>query len=184
MFQFPGEIDKESEAKKGIIKLMLLHVQGSIDIDSMSVTKINPASPSRVMQVVLNQPRAAQASQFADLVWMTLDLAKEQDYTNIQHPLIASVYSSHVKSTCISHASRKPMEKVTSLELKANSIKPSAYLPQKNVCLVEREKNNKVKAMLENVINFSDSHKIKGKTAISQIGTMISMTNFSSLCIT
>jgi hypothetical protein len=35
------------------------------------------------MQVVFNQPRAARASQFADLAQMTLDSAKEQDYTNI-----------------------------------------------------------------------------------------------------
>ncbi len=74
------------------------------------------------------------------------------------------------------------MEKITSLELEANLIEPSAFLPQKNACLVEREKNNEVKATLENVMEFSDSHKTKGKTAISCIGTMISMTNFSSLC--
>jgi hypothetical protein len=81
--QLPGEIDKESDAKKGIIKLMLLHVHGDIDTDSMSITNINPASLSRGMQVVLNQLCAVRASQCADLVRMTLDLAKQQDYTNI-----------------------------------------------------------------------------------------------------
>jgi hypothetical protein len=35
-------------------------------------------------------------------------------------------------------------EKVTSLELKANLIEPSPFLFQKNACLVEREKNNKI----------------------------------------
>jgi hypothetical protein len=76
MLQLPGEIDKELEAKKIIIKLMLLGVCGGIDIDSTSITNINPASLVRGMQVVLNQPRTAQTSQFVDLVWMTLDLAK------------------------------------------------------------------------------------------------------------
>ncbi len=52
--QLPGEIDKESEAKKGIIKLMLLHVRGNIDIDSMPVTSIKQATLLRDMQVVLN----------------------------------------------------------------------------------------------------------------------------------
>ncbi len=75
------------------------------------------------------------------------------------------------------------MEKVTSLELEANSIEPSAFLPQKNACLVECEKNNKVKASLKNMMDFSNSHRTKGKTAISCIGTMISMTKFLSLCI-
>jgi hypothetical protein len=83
LLQFLGEINKESEAKKSIIKLMLLHVHGNMDIDSMSITNIHLSSPLRGMQVVLNQQRAGHAGQFADLVWMTLDLAKEQDYTNV-----------------------------------------------------------------------------------------------------
>jgi hypothetical protein len=62
MLQLLGEIDKESEAKKGIIKLMLLHVPGNINIDSASITNINPASLLRGMQVVLNQPGTVQAS--------------------------------------------------------------------------------------------------------------------------
>jgi hypothetical protein len=31
MFQLPGELEKESEAKKGITKFMLLNVHGIID---------------------------------------------------------------------------------------------------------------------------------------------------------
>jgi hypothetical protein len=41
--------------------LMLLHVCGDINIDSMLITNINPASLSRGMQVVLNQPCAMRA---------------------------------------------------------------------------------------------------------------------------
>jgi hypothetical protein len=74
-------------------------------------------------------------------------------------------------------------EKVTSLELKANSVEPSAFLPQRNKVLVERELSSKVKATSENVMDFADSHKTKGKTAIVCIGTMQSMVDFSSLCI-
>ncbi len=83
IFQLPGEIDKESKTKKGIIKLMLLQIHGDIDINSTSITNVTLATLSKGMHVVLNQPRAAQAGQFADLMWMTLDLAKQQDYTNI-----------------------------------------------------------------------------------------------------
>ncbi len=36
---------------------------------------------------------------------------------------------------------------------------------------------------MENVMDFLDSHKTKGKTAIACIGMMTSMTDFSSLCI-
>jgi hypothetical protein len=40
-----------------------------------------------------------------------------------------------------------------------------------------------MKATSENIMDFADSHKTKGKTAIAHIGTMQNMTNFSSLCI-
>jgi hypothetical protein len=59
MLQLPFKIDKESKAKKGIIKLMLLHIDGNIDIDATTVTNIAPATPSKGMQMVLNQPQAA-----------------------------------------------------------------------------------------------------------------------------
>jgi hypothetical protein len=59
MLHLPAEVDKESEAKKGIIKLMLLHIRGDIDIKATLVSNINPATPSKGMQVVLNQPCAA-----------------------------------------------------------------------------------------------------------------------------
>jgi hypothetical protein len=68
MLHLPAEADKESEAKKGIVKLMLFHIRGDIDIKTTLVSNITPAIPSKGMQVVLNQPRAAHASQFADLV--------------------------------------------------------------------------------------------------------------------
>jgi hypothetical protein len=74
-------------------------------------------------------------------------------------------------------------EKVTSLRLKANSVEPSAFLPQRNEVLVEPELSSKVKATSKNVMDFIDSHKTKGKTAIARIGTMQSMVDFSSLCI-
>jgi hypothetical protein len=164
------------------MKLMLLHIRGDINIDSTLVTNINPASPLRGMTVVLNQPRAVHAHQFADLMRMTVDLAKEQVYTNI-HSLqvlirvMSKVLASHMLQGNFA------TEKVTSLELETNSIKPSDFLPQKNAWHIEHEKNNEVKATLENVMEFSGSNKTKGNTAISCIGTMIPMTNFSSLCI-
>ncbi len=48
---------------------------------------------------------------------------------------------------------------------------------------MEHNRNTEVKATTENVMDFLDSHKRKGKTAIACIGTMTSMTDFSSLCI-
>jgi hypothetical protein len=35
MLHLPAEVDKESEAKKGIIKLMLLYIHGNIEINKL-----------------------------------------------------------------------------------------------------------------------------------------------------
>jgi hypothetical protein len=60
----PAKADKGSEAKNGIVKLMLFHIRGNIDINATLVTNIIPAVPLKGMQVVLNQPCTACASQF------------------------------------------------------------------------------------------------------------------------
>jgi hypothetical protein len=62
-------------------------------------------------------------------------------------------------------------------------VEPSAFLPQRNKILVEQELLSEVKATSENVMDFTNSHKTEGKTAIACIGTMQSMVDFSSLCI-
>jgi hypothetical protein len=59
MLHLPSKADKESEAKKGIVKLVLFHIRGDIDIEATSVSNITPAIPSKRMQVILNQPCAA-----------------------------------------------------------------------------------------------------------------------------
>jgi hypothetical protein len=59
MLHLPAEADKESEAKKGIVKLMLHHIRGDIDIEATLVSNITPSVPSKGMQVVLNQPCTA-----------------------------------------------------------------------------------------------------------------------------
>ncbi len=84
MLHLPTKANKESEAKKVIVKLMLFHIHGDINIKATLVSNITPAIPSKGMQVVLNQPHAARASQFADLMQMTLELAKHQDFTSIR----------------------------------------------------------------------------------------------------
>ncbi len=59
MLHFLVEANQESEAKKGILKLMLFHIRGNINIKATLVSNITPAVPSKEIQVVLNQPCAA-----------------------------------------------------------------------------------------------------------------------------
>jgi hypothetical protein len=74
-------------------------------------------------------------------------------------------------------------EKVTSLKIEANSVEPSAFLPQRNKVLVKQELSREVTATSENIMDFANSHKTKKKTVIACIGSMYSMLDLSSLCI-
>jgi hypothetical protein len=64
MLHLPAKANKESEAKKGIVKLMLFHIHGDINIKATLVSNIILAAPSKGMQVVLNQPCAAWRHQY------------------------------------------------------------------------------------------------------------------------
>jgi hypothetical protein len=136
MLHLPAKADKESEAKKGIVKLMLFHIRGNIDIETTLVLNITPAFPSKGMQVVLNQPCAARASQSADLVQMTLELAKHQDFTSIQSTQISIQVMSKILASHMLQGNFAT-EEVTSHKLEANSVEPSTFLPQRNKVLVE-----------------------------------------------
>jgi hypothetical protein len=181
MLHLLAKADKESEAKKGIVKLMLFHIRGDIDIEATLVSNITPAVSLKGMQVVLNQPRAAWASQFVDLVRMTLELAKHQDFTSFRSTQISIRVMSKILASHMLQGNFAT-KKVISLKLEANSVEPSAFLPQRNKVLVKQELLSEVKATSENVIDFANSHKTKGKTAIARIGTMQSMVDFFSLC--
>jgi hypothetical protein len=82
-FQRAGELEKESEAKKGITKLMLLHIFPSINYKELSVTNIIFATLSKGMEVVLNQLCAACLISLVDLIRPTLVLTKDHDHFSI-----------------------------------------------------------------------------------------------------
>jgi hypothetical protein len=68
------------------------------------------------------------------------------------------------------------------LNNEANSIDLSLFLPQKNASMIDRECSNNT-ARSENNMDIADAHKYKENVAITRIGTMVDMTDFSSLCI-
>ena len=111
-----------------------------------------------------------------------MELAKQQDYTNIRLLLdLIRVIPKALASQILQ--GNFATEKVTSLELEANSDESFVLLPQRNKCLIDQELTTKTKATSENIMDFIDSHKTEGKTTIAGIGTMQNMMDFSSLCI-
>jgi hypothetical protein len=114
---------------------------------------------------------------------MTLELARQQDFTSIRSTQISIRVM--LKKILASHMLQGNFatKKVTSLKIEVNSVEPSAFLSQRNKVLVKEDLLSKVKATSENVMDFADSHKTNGKTAIAHISTMHSMVDISSLCI-
>jgi hypothetical protein len=162
VLHLPSKVNKESKAKKGIIKLMLLYICGDIDINSLSIMNVTLATPSKCMHAVLNQPYTARAGKFVDLAWMTLDLAKQEDYTNFHSSQDSIRAMSKVLVSCMLQVNFAT-KIATSLKIEAHSIKPSIFFPQKNACLVECEKNTEVKTMLEKCYGLHQFSQDKGQ---------------------
>ncbi len=57
------------------------------------------------------------------------------------------------------------------------------FSPNKNTSMFDKEHSNDLTACSENSMDRADAHKSKANVAITCIGTMVVMTNFSSLCI-
>ncbi len=72
---------------------------------------------------------------------------------------------------------------VTSFNNEANSINLSLFPPQQNSSMIDRERSNYLIARYENNMDIADAHKSMANVAITHIGTMVDMTDFSSLCI-
>jgi hypothetical protein len=91
------------------------------------------------MQIIMNQNRASRASSFADLMRMTINEAKAQDWTSIRSSqiliklLLSKALASHMLQGNFA------TKKVTSLEHETEKVEPSAFLPQRNKCLIDRK---------------------------------------------
>jgi hypothetical protein len=108
-FQLPGELEKESEAKKGITKLMLLHVCAEINFKEGTISSMTFWTPSNIMEVVLSHPRASHPTSLADLICQTLLMTKEQDHLSIWLKYLT------IPMASCTHAKQKPLPPTESL---------------------------------------------------------------------
>ena len=54
--QHPGKLGQEAKAKKGVAKLMLLCLRGTVDVSSASFNSIPFALPAPGMKIVMDSP--------------------------------------------------------------------------------------------------------------------------------
>ena len=82
--QHPGELGQEAEAKKGVAKLMLLFLRGTVDITSASITNVAFAAPAPGMKSVMDGPRAGRAVALSDLLRQTFTVVRNHDSHDIR----------------------------------------------------------------------------------------------------
>jgi hypothetical protein len=66
-----------AKAKKGLTKLLLLHICGKMNDDSTSFGGLSYLEPSQGMKIVLDLARPSRVTGFSDLIKNTCTRAKE-----------------------------------------------------------------------------------------------------------
>jgi hypothetical protein len=180
--QLLSNVEKEAEAKKGIIKLLLFHICGKLSDVSTSFSNLSYPKPAQGMKIILDSAPPACATGFSDLIRNTCATTKELDLMNIRSCLISIVFINKATALHLLQGNLAT-EGVNLLNNKANSIDLSLFPLQQNASMIDRERSNDLTTCSENNMDIANAHKSKTNVAITCIGTMVDMTNLSSLCI-
>ena len=134
--QHPGKLGQEAEAKKGVAKLMLLCLRGTVDVSSASINNITFSLPAAGMKIVMDSPRLGRAVALSDLLRQTFIVIRDLDSNDIRSKELSMT---HVSKAMASHLLLGNLETsgVTNAHNKANAVDPSAFLPQRNLLLIE-----------------------------------------------
>ena len=138
--QHPGKLGQEVEAKKGAAKLMLLCLRGTVDMTSASVSNITFALPAPGMQIVMDGARLGRAVALSDLLRQTFIVIRDIDSNDIRSRELSM---NHISKAITSHLllGNLATSRVTNVHNEANAVDPSAFLPQRNLLLVEEQRS-------------------------------------------
>jgi hypothetical protein len=181
--QLAANIEKKVVAKTGIHNLRLLHICRKIDQASTTFGNLSYPTLLTGMEVILGQPRASRSSSLSDLVRQTLATTRKQDLFSIRSTAISQF---HVPKALTGHllTGNYAIHEADSLNNhEAQAANPSAFFPQRNPTLVNREANKDLHARSKNAMDVIGNHKMKTSTSIARIGTMQDMVDFTSFCI-
>jgi hypothetical protein len=165
--QLPSDVEKEAKAKKGLTKLLLFHICGKVNDDTSAFGNLSYPEPSQGMKIVLESARPARATSFSDLIRNTCTTAKELNLMNIRSCLISIFFINKATSLHLLQGNLAT-DGVTSLNIKANSIDLSLFLPQRNPFMIDRERTNDLTARSESNMDIVDAHKSKTRGRIDK----------------
>jgi hypothetical protein len=180
--QLSANIEKEVVVKTSIHNFRLLHICGKIDQASTAFGNLSYPTFSTGMEVVLGQPHASRSSSLSDLLHQTLATTREQDIFSIR---LTPISLFHVPKALTGHllTGNYAIHEADSLNNEAQAVNPSAFLPQRNPALVNREANKDLHARSKKTMDVLDNHKTKTSTSIARIGTIQDIADCTSLCV-
>jgi hypothetical protein len=181
--QLPSNAEKEAKVKKGITKLLLFHICGKLSDDPTSFGNLSYPKPVQGMRVVLDSAQSACTTGFSNLFQEHLCYSKRAGLDKYQNTLDLNCV--HQQSYSPSPIATKSSNRRGHLVQQQSRLHQSALPipPPRNTSMINREHSNNLTARSENNMEIADAHKSKTNVVIIRIGTMVDMTNFSSLCI-
>ena len=153
--QHPGELGQEAEAKKGVAKLMLLCLRGTVDMSSAGVHNLAFALPALGMEIVMDSPRSGRAAALLDLLRQTFIVIRDLDSHDIRS---RELLMTHVSKALELHLllSNLATSRVTNAHNKANAMDLSAFLPQRNLTLVKEQRSKDLNSRNELGMDVQD----------------------------
>jgi hypothetical protein len=137
--QHPSEVGRDAEATNRMSKLLLFCLCGDVNMDNGTISNMTFATPSQGMAIVMANPRSARAQHFTDLLRSSLAIAKRTDPNDIRSRELSMT---HTSKSMASHLllGNLSLDGVTSLYNEANSIDPTAFLPQRDQAAIASER--------------------------------------------
>jgi hypothetical protein len=180
--QHPSEIGRDAEAAKGMLKLLLFCLCGDVNLNDGTIANVAHATPSHGMAIVMANPRSARAQHFTDLLRSSLTIAKRTDPNDIRSRELSMT---HTSKSMASHflLGNLSLNGVTSLFNEAHSINPTAFLPQRDQVAIALERACNLSSCIEDNLDVLELHPKKTATTISCHGTLVSVRDLTSLCI-
>ena len=107
-----------------------------MDVRTANITNITFALPAAGMQVVMENPRLGRAVALSDLLKQTFIVTRDLDPNDIRSRELSMT---HVSKAMALHLllGNLATNGVTNFHNEANAVDPSAFLPQRNLLLVE-----------------------------------------------
>jgi len=174
---------KDEEALKGLAKTMLLVLAGNIDFTTNRITNVEYLVLTPGMDIVVNSARHSWSQSFVDLIHDMLHIAGKANLfdlwcNQVSMKICPKNLAMHMLS---GNYATTP---VASVLREANAVDILAFAPQRDINHIMSQRSLEHNATLEDQMNLSAAHRVKLTTKINNIGSIKSIKDVISCCIT